>query len=502
MSKKSESLALSKTIVGEARLYIDGELCEAASGKTYDDINPANEKVLGPVADGSADDARRAVAAAKRAFDETDWSTNHELRHRKLSEFAGAIRDSVESRFRPITMAEVGHTLSVTAMAGIDAPVAGLDFVLDTLKSYEWRRELPRGEFRGIPFRKEIWREAAGVVVAITPWNFPMQINLAKVFPALAAGNTVVLKPAPDTPWMATELGRIAHAIGLPKGVFNVVTGQDPAEVGEALVSHRDVDLISFTGSSQVGKHIMRVGADTVKKVFLELGGKSATIVLDDANLQMALMSGLGVCFHSGQGCAIETRMLVPKSRYDECAATLTAMMKGMKCGDPAEDPSLLAGPVINRKQRDRILAMIGRGVEEGAKVACGGTAGDQEKGFYVKPTLLTNVTNDMSVAQEEIFGPVLCLIGYEDEEDAIRIANDSRYGLAGSIHSATNERALRVAARIRTGNLGINGGMYYGADSPFGGYKESGVGLEMGVAGFEEYLASKTVAYNAALPR
>ena len=502
MSNPEACMELSKTIVGEPRLYIDGELCEAASGKTYDNINPANEKVLGPVADAGPEDMQRAIAAAKRAFDETDWSTNHEKRHEILSKFAQAIRDNVEERFRPITMAECGHSVMVTTMAGMDGPVSSMEFVLDTLKNYEWKRELSPGELHGTTFNKEVWKEASGVVAAITPWNFPMQINIAKVFPALAAGNTVVLKPAPDTPWLATELGRIAHDIGLPKGVLNVVTSKDPAEVGEILISHPDVDLVSFTGSSQVGKHIMKVGAETVKKVFLELGGKSATIILDDANFDMALMSGLGVCFHSGQGCAIETRMLVPKDKYEECAATLTAVMGSMQCGDPAEDGSLMAGPIVNKKQRDRILNMIQQGVKEGATIACGGTAGDQEKGFFVKPTLLTNVTNDMSVAQEEIFGPVLCLIAYEDEEDAIRIANDSRYGLAGGVHSATNERALRVARRIRTGNMGINGGTYYAPDAPFGGYKESGVGLEMGLEGFEEYLASKTVGYNNTLEK
>lgn len=496
------AMAASKTIVGEARMYIDGQLCESSSDKRYDNINPANERVLGQTADGTPADMERAIQAAKKAFDTTDWSSNHDKRHKILTDFAAAIRANVESRFRPITMAEVGHTVMVTQMAGMDAPVASLDFVLDTLKNFKWKRELTPGELYGTPFKKEVWKEAAGVVAAITPWNFPMQINLAKVFPALAAGNTVILKPAPDTPWLATELGRIAHEVGLPKGVFNVVTSQDPAAVGEVLISHPAVDLVSFTGSSAVGKHIMRKGADTVKKVFLELGGKSATIVLDDANFDIALMSGLGVCFHAGQGCAIDTRMLVPKEKYDHCAATLAAVLGSIPFGDPAEDPNLMMGPIVNRKQRDRIVNMIKQAEKDGATIACGGDIGPQAKGFYVKPTLLTNVKPGMMIEQEEVFGPVLSLIAYEDEEDAIRIANDTRYGLAGSIHSATNERALRVAKRIRTGNLGINGGTFYAPDAPFGGYKESGVGLEMGLEGFEEYLASKTIGYNSTLPK
>lgn len=491
-------LELSKTIVGEHRLYIDGQLCEAVSGKTYPNINPANEKVLGHTADAGPEDMQRAIAAARKAFDTTDWSTNHDKRYAILSDFAKAIKASVESRFRPITMAEVGHTLMVTQMAGMDAPVASLDFVLETLKNFKWKRELTPGELYGTPFKKEVWKEATGVVAAITPWNFPMQINLAKVFPALAAGNTVILKPAPDTPWLATELGRIAHEIGLPKGVLNIVTSENPAIVGEILISHPDVDLVSFTGSSQVGKHIMEVGAKTVKKVFLELGGKSATILLDDANFDIGLMSGLGVCFHAGQGCAIDTRMLVPKDRYEHCAATLTAVLGSIPFGDPAEDPNLMMGPIVNKKQRDRILNMIQQAAKEGATIACGGAAGTQEKGFYVQPTLLTNVKPGSMIEQEEVFGPVLSLIAYEDEEDAIRIANDTRYGLAGSIHSATNERALRVAKRIRTGNLGINGGTFYAPDAPFGGRKESGIGLEMGLEGFEEYLSSKTIGYNS----
>lgn len=502
MSAPHPCLELSKTIVGERRMYIDGQLCEAASGKTYPNINPANEKVLGVTADAGPEDMLRAIAAARKAFDTTDWSTNHEKRHQILSQFAQAIKANVESRFRPITMAEVGHTLMVTTMAGMDAPVSSMDFVLDTLKNFHWKRELTPGELYGTPFKKEVWKEATGVVAAITPWNFPMQINLAKVFPALAAGNTVVLKPAPDTPWLATELGRIAHEVGLPKGVLNVVTSENPATVGEILISHPDVDLVSFTGSSQVGKHIMEVGAKTVKKVFLELGGKSATIILDDANFDIALMSGLGVCFHAGQGCAIDTRMLVPKSKYEHCAATLAAVLGSIPFGDPAEDPNLMMGPIVNRKQRDRIVNMIKQAEKDGATIACGGDIGPQQKGFYVKPTLLTNVKPGCMIEQEEVFGPVLSLIAYEDEEDAIRIANDTRYGLAGSIHSATNERALRVAKRIRTGNLGINGGTFYAPDAPFGGRKESGIGLEMGLEGFEEYLSSKTIGYNSSLPK
>jgi aldehyde dehydrogenase (NAD+) len=281
-------------------MYIDGQLCEAASGKTYPNINPANEKVLGVTADAGVEDMQRAIKAAKRAFDTTDWSTNHQKRYELLSKFAAAIRAKSETVFRPIVIAEVGHTLMVTQSAGLDAPLAGLDFVLETLRSYQWERTLPDTEMHGTPCKRVVWKEAAGVVAAITPWNFPMQINISKVFPALAAGNTVVLKPAADTPWCATELGKIAFEIGLPPGVFNVVTSEDPAIVGEVLISHPDVDLVTFTGSTDVGKRIMEVGSRTVKKVFLELGGKSANIILEDANFDIAPLYGLAACFHAG----------------------------------------------------------------------------------------------------------------------------------------------------------------------------------------------------------
>ena len=450
--------------IGEARLYIDGALTDAAGARTYDNINPATEAVLGVTADASLEDAEQAVAAARRAFDETDWPTDHKGRLKILREFAAAIEAAADSTLRPQIIAEVGQPDMVTRGPGCDDPVAHLSWVLDTMDAFDWQRELP-------------------------------QVTTQQGI--LATGNTVVLKPAPDTPWTATALGKIATEVGLPPGVFNVVAAKDPAEVGEFLCRDPRVDMVSFTGSTVVGKRIMAMASDTVKKVFLELGGKSALILLDDANLDMALLSSLGVCYHAGQGCAITTRMLVHRSLYDKAVEQLAPIFQGMPYGDPT-DPQYMMGPAINRKQYDKILGMIADGVSEGARVVAGGGAGEMDKGFFIQPTLLADVHNDMRIARNEIFGPVLVMIPFEDDEDAIRIANDSDFGLSGAIHSGDVNRALAMARRIRTGTLMINGGGYYGPDAPFGGYKQSGIGREMGIEGLLEYLEVKTVGVPA----
>ncbi len=489
---------MNSEIKGEVCMYINGELTQAISGKTYENINPATEEVIGVVADASRTDMEHAIAAARRAFDSTDWSTNHGFRLTILKKFAAAIKAAANDVLRPQIIAEAGQPYYVTLGPGCDAPIEHLDWVLDTLANYRWERDLPNIVSNGVDCERKVWKEAVGVIGAITPWNFPLQTNLAKIFPALAAGNTVVLKPAPDTPWTATALGKIAYDIGLPAGVLNIVTSSDPAEVGEVLTADSRVDMITFTGSTAIGKRIMSVCSATVKKVFLELGGKSANIILDDANLSLGLLHGLAVCYHAGQGCAIDTRMLIPKSRYQEAVDILTPIFQGMSFGDPT-DPQFIMGPVINKKQYHKILGMIQNGIEEGATLAAGGVPGDVNgKGYFIKPTLFTHVHNDMMIAQQEIFGPVLVMISYEDDEDAIRIANDSVYGLSGSIHSASNERALAMAKRIRTGTLNINGGTFYGGDAPFGGVKQSGIGREMGLEGFEEYLDTKCVGYPA----
>jgi aldehyde dehydrogenase (NAD+) len=335
-------------------------------------------------------------------------------------------------------------------------------------------------------------------VGAIVPWNYPFEVTINKLGQALATGNTVVLKPAPDTPWNATRIGRlIAERTDIPAGVVNVVTSSDHL-VGEELTLSPQVDLISFTGSTAVGKRIMEKGAATMKRLFLELGGKSATVVLDDADLATATMMGLAVCSHAGQGCAIPTRMLLPRSRYDEGVELLTAMLGSIAPGDP-QRPDVIQGPQISEKQRDRVLGYIDVGVQEGATLAVGGGRPKElDRGWFVEPTLFVDVDNTMRIAQEEIFGPVLVVIPFEDDDDAVRIANESAYGLGGAVFSDSLERSLAVASRIRTGGISVNGGMSYGADLPFGGYKESGVGRQNGTAGFDQYLETKSLAWPA----
>lgn len=481
----------------ETRLFIDGELCEAASGKTYPNINPATEEVMGQVADAGPEDMDRAIAAARRAFDETDWSTNHSFRLKCLQQLSEALL-AIEEDFRPQIAAETGSPMGTCGDMGpqCKTPIGFIEYTLKSLPDYEWSRDIGVAEMMGMKSRRLVEKEAIGVVACITPWNVPLQINLAKCIPALAAGCTVVLKAAPDTPWSATMLGRvIKESTDIPAGVFNVITSEDPKEVGDQLVGDPRVDMVSFTGSTAVGKHIMARAAQTVKKVFLELGGKSANIILDDADLGRSLLSCLGVCFHAGQGCAILSRLLVPRSRQAEVEAMLPGYFDFIQYGDPDSDSQIM-GSLVNARQRERVLGYIEKGKAEGARLLMGGgVPAHLDKGYYVEPTVFMDVTNDMTIAREEIFGPVLVVIAYDDEEDAIRIANDSDYGLSGGVWSASEERAMAVARRIRAGTVNVNGGIFYGADAPFGGYKQSGLGREMGREGFEEYLETKTIA-------
>jgi aldehyde dehydrogenase (NAD+) len=483
---------------GEGRLYVAGELRDARSGASYENLNPATEEPIGAVADAGPEDMQEAIAAARRAFDETDWSTSPEFRQRCLRQFQEGL-EAEKEHLRQQTVAEVGAPLQLTYAVQGDSVIRDLSWVIDLIGRYDWQRDLPDREFFGMKSRRRVYKEAVGVVGCITPWNFPLQVNLAKVAPALAAGNTVVLKPAPDTPWNATFLAKVfAEHTDLPPGVFNVVTSADAARVGEVLTSDPRVDLVSFTGSTAVGRQIMKSGADTVKKVFLELGGKSANVVLDDADFARILPFTGMTCVHAGQGCAITTRLLLPRSRYEEGLELVKAAFEGVKYGDPT-DPQNIQGPQISRRQQERVLRYIETGVSEGAKLVVGGKRpAHLPKGFYVEPTLFRDVDNRMTIAQEEIFGPVLVVIPFDDDDDAVRIANDSIYGLSGSVSSGSEERAVAVARRIRTGTLSVNGGMWFGPDSPFGGYKQSGIGREMGVEGFEEYLETKTIGLPA----
>jgi aldehyde dehydrogenase (NAD+) len=342
---------------------------------------------------------------------------------------------------------------------------------------------------------RRIWREAVGVVGAIVPWNYPFEVAAAKLGQALATGNTVILKAAPNTPWNATRIGRlVAERTDFPPGVLQVITTSDN-DVAEDLVIDPRVDLISFTGSTAVGRRIMEKGAPSLKRLFLELGGKSADILLDDADFEAKLSMAWTVCTHGGQGCVMLTRMLLPRSRYDEGIAIMEPGFRNVPYGDPT-DTGNLQGPQISALQRDRVLSYIEKGKAEGARVVVGGgRPAHLDKGFYVEPTLFADVENSMSIAQEEIFGPVLVVVPYDDDDDAVRVANDNQYGLGVGVTSASEERAMAVARRIRAGTVGINGGVWYGADSPFGGYKASGIGRQNGIEGFEQYTETKTYA-------
>ena len=475
-------------------LFIDGQLVAGGAGR-FPTINPATEEVLGTAANADSADMDRAIAAARRAFDSTGWSTDTALRVRCIRQLQDAMREHVEE-LREITMAEAGAPRMLTAAAQLEGPVGDLSFSADTAEGYQWRTDLPVASPMGIKTQRTLVREPVGVVGAITPWNFPHQSNLAKLGPALAAGNTVVLKPAPDTPWCAAVLGElIAEHTDIPAGVVNIVTSDDMG-VGAMLSSDPRVDMVSFTGSTATGKAVMAAGAQTIKKVFLELGGKSAFLVLDDADLPAACaMAAFTASMHAGQGCAITTRLVVPRAHYDEAAAAAAATMLGIKPGEPT-NPGTICGPVISARQRDRVQSYLDLALAEGGSFACGGgRPAGRDRGFFIEPTVVVGLTNDARVAREEIFGPVLTVIAHDGDDDAVRIANDSPYGLSGSVFSGDPERAQAVANRLRVGTVNVNGGVWYSADVPFGGYKQSGVGREMGVAGFEEYLELKAIA-------
>ena len=485
----------------EPKMMIDGKLVDGQAG-TFTNINPATEEsrsgrsptrrrktCIGPSTPPGGPSTRPTGRPTASCASAACYSCTRRSKQRRKS----CARNS---------SSRSGHPAPSPTGPQLDAPLAeGLRYPAKLIDEYPWETDL--GDvvvsLTGTLTTRKVWREPVGVVGAIVPWNFPFEVTINKLGQALGTGNTVVLKPAPDTPFNATRLGRlIAEKTDIPAGVVSVVTASDHL-VGEELTLSPKVDLISFTGSTAVGKRIMEKGAATLKRLFLELGGKSATIVLEDADFGSACAIGISPCMHAGQGCAIPTRMLLPRSRYDEGVAILKSIYENVTCGDP-QDPGTLCGPVISDKQRKRVLGYINKGVEEGATALVGGPDAPTgfDRGFYVRPTLFVDVDNSMTIAQEEIFGPVLSVIPFDDEEDAIRIANDSAYGLAGNVMSGSLERSLAVARRLRAGVIGVNGGACYGADTPFGGYKASGVGRQNGVAGFDQYTEIKSVGYPA----
>jgi aldehyde dehydrogenase (NAD+) len=469
----------------EPRLLIDGTLREARSGARFANFNPATLELIGSVADAGSVDMDDAIAAARRAFDGGSWVNNPQLRKKCLLQLKAAMLEDSKA-YRAELVAETGTPVALARSYQFDTPVAhAFELPVRLIDEYSWEREIARDQ-SGL---RVVRHEPVGVVGAIIPWNFPVEVMLSKLCSLLAAGCTTVLKPAPDTPFNASRLGRlIATKTDIPAGVVNVVSTSDNNVAG-LLATDPRVDAVSFTGSTTTGRHLMAAAAPTLKRMFLELGGKSPQILLDDADFPAVLAHAGGICLHAGQGCAIPTRLLLPRSRYEEGLALVEAAMRAFPWGDP-QDPNNLMGPVINERQQQRILGLIATGVAQGARLVLGGRAPDRP-GWFVEPTLFADVDNQMTIAQEEIFGPVQVVIPYEDEDDAVRIANDSQYGLAATVNGSA-ERSLAVARRIRVGAVSVGYGNCHSADTPFGGVKQSGFGRQNGVEGMEQYLDTK----------
>jgi aldehyde dehydrogenase (NAD+) len=497
MSTAPTTATAATAVLPEGLLYIDGELRRAEGGRTYDNIGPWTGKPVGVAADASALDVEQAIAAARRAFDTTDWSTNHEKRFalvRKLYDLFEANRD----RLVDIARHEVGAPLVAVNRAQVANCLNSWRDLMEVYPELQWEKDYGVRQTSFGKSQRTAHYEAIGVAAAITPWNFPLYVNAEKVVSALLAGCTVILKPAPDTPLAGAIFGELAAEAGFPAGVLNVITASDPAEAGELLVTDPRVDIITFTGSTAIGKHIVRQGAETMKRAFLELGGKSANVVLEDEPNFARIVAQSILVFHAGQGCAVQSRLLVPRSRYEEAKQILRTAYDAFadKWGH-FDDPACSMGPVVSQKQMMRVKGYVDLGIEEGATLLAGGNLRpDKGDGWFIEPTCFVDVTNDMRIAQEEIFGPVLVVIPFDDDEDAIRIANDSIYGLSGGVWSGDRDRALKVARSIRTGTVGVNGGTPINGDLPFGGYKHSGVGRAWGIEGIKEYLETKVIAY------
>jgi aldehyde dehydrogenase (NAD+) len=463
--------------------YIDGRWVPPVVPRTLDVIDPATEEPVARISAGSAADVDRAVAAARRAFDTWGRSTRDE-RVTVIERVIAAYQARLDEIADTITR-EMGAPASLAKAAQAPAGLAHLKNALRVLKEY------PFEEVRGTT---RIWREPVGVCGLITPWNWPMNQILCKVAPALAAGCTMVLKPSEIAPLSGVLTATVLHEAGVPAGVFNLVNGEGPV-VGAALSAHPAIDMMSFTGSTRAGVAVAKSAADTVKRVSQELGGKSANIILDDADLPRSVKIGVRACFNnSGQSCNAPTRMLVPRARMAEAVAIAKDAAQALVVGDPRAEGTTL-GPVASAAQFQKVQRLIEQGLAEGADLVTGGPGRPEglARGYYVKPTIFANVRNDMTIAREEIFGPVLCVLPYDTEEDAIRIANDTPYGLSGYVASGDPQRALRVASRLRTGMVHINGApVDYMA--PFGGYKQSGNGREWGDFGVEEFLEVKAV--------
>ncbi|MFG6196123.1 aldehyde dehydrogenase family protein [Nonomuraea sp. JJY05] len=463
------------------QLYIGGSWTASASDESIDVVNPATEEIIDRVPAGSPDDVEAAASAARKAF--PGWSDLAASERGKLLDDAAELLKQRSEEIAKTIATDMGAPLGFARKVQTLMPAT-------VLSSYAQLAEThPRESRVG---NSMVVKEPIGVVAAITPWNYPLHQIVCKVAPALAAGCTVVLKPSEVAPLAAYALAEIFAEVGLPPGVFNLVSGRGPV-VGEAMAAHPEVDMVSFTGSTAAGRRVAALAAESVKRVALELGGKSANIILPDADLALAVKVGVANCFvNAGQTCSAWTRMIVHRDQYDEAVRLAVQAARGYTVGDPF-DESTRIGPLVSATQRDRVVRYINRGQEEGARLVAGGTERPHERGYYVEPTVFAGVESGMTIEQEEIFGPVLSLIPYTSEDTAVAIANDTKYGLAGAVWAATEDRAVAVARRLRTGQVAINGGRFNPL-APFGGYKQSGVGRELGEQGLEEYLETKAM--------
>ena len=464
-------------------LYIDGSWVEPNGEGTIEVINPASEGVIGSVPVGIESDANAAVEAARAAF--TGWSESTiDERSNYLNLLSSALKDRGEEIAELIT-SEVGTPIEYSRMAMVGTPRVVSRSYAKILDGFAWEEEIRNSI---------VVKEPIGVVAMITPWNFPLHQIIGKVAPAIAAGCTMVLKPSKEAPLNAFVLADILDEIGLPNGVFNLISGHG-REIGETLASHPEVDMVSFTGSTNAGVRVSELAAPSVKRVTLELGGKSANIILDDADIPRAASSAIYSCFaNSGQECSALTRLLIPEDYREEVVEVIASKIGRYTVGDPMDGTSK-CGPLVSKRQQESVSRYISTGIDEGATLVAGGEGmpDDLDSGFYVRPTVFADVTPQMTVFREEIFGPVLCITTYSNVEEAIELANDSEYGLSGGVWSGDESRAMKVARKLRTGQVSINGGAF-NVTAPFGGYKKSGLGRELGVHGMEEFLETKSI--------
>ena len=485
------------------QLYIGGESVDAEGGATQPTFNPFNGEAIANIPIASAADAKKAIAAARKAFDDGPWPR---MSGEERSALLGKVAAIMKERQKDLAANESRDSGGTVVKCGADAFLAQrqMGYFAEMAKKYNSEPKEIEGMSRAGRSYNYTIREPIGVCASIIPWNFPLLMAVWKLGPALATGNTIVLKPASDTPLNAMVLAKIFDEVGFPPGAVNIIAGPG-GKIGEVLTTSPDVDKVAFTGSTEIGREIMAKAAATLKKVTLECGGKSANIVLDDANWDIAVDGSIFASFyHQGQVCESGTRLLLPESQHDEFVAQMVARLESLPMGDPL-DPATKVGPVVSERQMRTVLDYIEIGKKEGATLACGGvrvTDGPLGKGYFIKPTVFTNVTNDMRIAQEEIFGPVLCVLKYRDEDQAIEIANDSIFGLGGGVWSEDIDRARSVAGRMRTGTVWINDWHLLSERMPFGGYKQSGIGREFGEEGLNEYTEVKSLHVDDAKTR